>query len=74
LSINPTRPCASIAALSSQRDVLELGPLHRIGEHGVIRDQLGVGFHHDVEDAEAIGAQRRTVSVTSTMASASVAA
>jgi hypothetical protein len=53
-----------------QRDVLELGPLPRVGERGVVGDELRVRLHHRVEDPQPIGAQRR-VSVASTMASAS---
>ena len=42
-----------------QRDVLDLGALPRIGQRAVVGDELRVRFHHRVEDAQPVGAQRR---------------
>ena len=58
LSIRPTRPCASIAALRDERQVLQLGALRRLGEGRAVGDQLRVRLHHGIEDAQAVGAQR----------------
>ena len=59
-SIRPTRPCASIAALSSSAMFSQLGLLPRVGERGLVGNQLGVRLHDRVEDAEPVGAQRRS--------------
>ena len=45
--------------LQQQRDVLDLGPLPRVGQRALVGDQLRVGLHDGVEDAQPVGAQRR---------------
>ena len=46
--------------LQQQGHVFELGPLPGVGERGAIGDQLRVRLHYRVEDAQPVGAQRRT--------------
>ena len=59
-SIRPTRPCASIAAFSSSAMFSSFVALPRIGQRVAVGDQLRVRLHHRVDDAQPVGAQRRS--------------
>ena len=46
--------------LEQQREVLDLGLLPRVRQRRLVGDQLRVGFHDGLEDAQPVGAQRRS--------------
>ena len=58
--------------IQHQREGFDLGPLPFVLSARPFGDEVGLGFHQRFDDAEAVGAERLPVSVTSTMASANV--
>ena len=59
-SIMPTRPCASMAARSSSAMLSTFVFFHSSFSDGGIDDELRVRLEHRVDDAQAIGAERRS--------------
>ncbi len=60
-------------AAQHERDLIDLLALPRVGERGLAGDEMRLALHHRVDDLEVVGlAAKLPVSVTSTMASASM--
>jgi len=47
-------------AFEQHADILELAPFLRIRPRMAVGDELRVGLHHDIDDFQIVGAQRRT--------------